>query len=42
MSLHSINLLVFAMAYNTVVYLLKARTVEPEKEPLLSNARMQQ
>jgi hypothetical protein len=26
--------------HNTVVYLLKARTVEPEKQPLLGNARM--
>jgi hypothetical protein len=27
---------------HNVVYLLKARTVEPEKQPLLGNACMQQ
>jgi hypothetical protein len=27
--------------YNIVTYLHKARTVEPEKEPLLGNARTQ-
>jgi hypothetical protein len=30
------------MNHYVVTYLLKARTVEPEKEPLLGNARTQQ
>jgi hypothetical protein len=28
--------------HNIVAYLLKARTVEPEKQPLLGNVHMQQ
>jgi hypothetical protein len=30
------------MVVGIVVYLFKARTVEPEKQPLLGNARTQQ
>jgi hypothetical protein len=30
------------ICYYIVTYLLKARTVEAEKQPLLGNARMQQ
>jgi hypothetical protein len=32
----------FASKVNTVPYLLKARTAEAEKQPLLGNARTQQ
>jgi hypothetical protein len=33
---------VIVQTFNSVAYLLKARTVEAEKQPLLGNARTQQ
>jgi hypothetical protein len=33
---------VMVQTFNIVAYLLKAKTVKPEKQPLLSNARTQQ